>query len=35
MGTVGVEFPDHTKVALAGEDFEADLRQESINIIPG
>src|SRR6185503_4317707 len=20
-GTVGVEFPDHTKVALAGEDF--------------
>lgn len=34
-GTVGVEFPDHTKVALAGKDFEADLRQESINIIPG
>jgi hypothetical protein len=34
-GTVGVEFPDHMKVALAGEDFEADLRQESINIIPG
>jgi hypothetical protein len=34
-GTVGVEFPDHTKVALAGKDFEADLRQESIDIIPG
>lgn len=34
-GTVGVEFPDHTKVALAGEGFEAALRQESINIIPG
>ncbi|MFT3864504.1 MAG: hypothetical protein QM729_09550 [Solirubrobacterales bacterium] len=34
-GTVGVEFPDHTKVALAGKDFEADLRLESINIIPG
>lgn len=34
-GTVGVEFPDHTKVALAGKNFEADLRQESINIIPG
>jgi hypothetical protein len=34
-GTVGVEFPDHTKVALAKKGFEADLRQESINIIPG
>jgi hypothetical protein len=34
-GTVGVEFPDHTKVDLAGEGFEAALRLESINIIPG
>jgi hypothetical protein len=34
-GSLGVEFPDRTKVALAGEDFEADLRLESIDIIPG
>jgi hypothetical protein len=34
-GELGVEFPDHTKVALAGKGFEAALRLESINFIPG
>jgi len=34
-GPLGVEFPDHTKVDLAGRNFEAFLRLESINIYPG
>ncbi len=34
-GDLGVEFPDHTKVAMPGKGFEAVLRQESINIHPG
>jgi len=34
-GDLGVEFPDHTKVDLAGDGFEAALRLESINVIPG
>jgi hypothetical protein len=31
-GKLGAEFPDHTKVNLAGRGFEARLRLESINI---
>jgi hypothetical protein len=34
-GELGVEFPDGTKFDLAGSKLEADLREESINIIPG
>jgi hypothetical protein len=34
-GDLGAEFPDHTKVDLAGKGFEATLRLESINVIPG
>jgi hypothetical protein len=35
IGKLGAEFPDHTKVSLAGKGFEARLRLESINIHPG
>jgi hypothetical protein len=35
IGKLGAEFPDHTKVNLAGKGFEARLRLESINIHPG
>jgi hypothetical protein len=34
-GELGVEFPDATKARLAGEGFEAELREESISITPG
>jgi hypothetical protein len=34
-GELGVEFPDGTKAGLAGEGFEAELREESIDVHPG
>jgi hypothetical protein len=34
-GELGVEFPDGTNAGLAGEGFEAELREESINVHPG